>query len=82
VESFAQAVTVSEAVASARGSEADRHSHLDVRGDRIEATLMDREFAAVTTREIELARVITAIDITSIRPFASEPHPFRHDSRP
>lgn len=60
VESFAQAVTVSEAVASACGSDADRHLRLDVRHDRVEVTLMECERAAVTTRDVEFARAITA----------------------
>lgn len=60
VESFAQAVKVSEAVASACGNDADRHLRLDVRHDRVEATLMDRVSASVTSRDVELARAITA----------------------
>jgi len=46
--------------AAACGGDADRHLRLDVRHDRVEATLMDRERAAVTTRDVEVARAITA----------------------
>jgi pterin-4a-carbinolamine dehydratase len=51
--------TVADAVAAC-GNDADRHLRVDVRPDRVVLTLQSFDQAAVTTRDVELARLISA----------------------
>ncbi len=61
VASMAQAVSVATEVVAACGADADAHLRADVRPDRVDLTLMDRALVATTTRDVELARVLTDV---------------------
>ncbi|HTJ67651.1 MAG TPA: VOC family protein [Actinospica sp.] len=60
VGSVAEAVRLAQAAAAACGDDADRHLRMDVRPDRVVLTLQSAEHAAVTGRDVELARAISA----------------------
>jgi hypothetical protein len=59
VTSCAHAAGVAAVIVDACGGDADRHLRLDLRCDRVEATLMDSATAHVTARDVELARAVT-----------------------
>jgi len=59
VTSLAKAVRVAATIAEVSGDDADLHLRLDVRPDRVEATLMDESIAHVTQRDVELAHAIS-----------------------
>ncbi|MEI8408754.1 MULTISPECIES: VOC family protein [unclassified Kribbella] len=61
VGSLAQAIALAADAVAVCGDDADRHLRVDVRPDRAVFTLQSLDCAAVTTRDIELARVISAI---------------------
>jgi 4a-hydroxytetrahydrobiopterin dehydratase len=60
VESATQAARVATAIVDACGDGADEHLRIDLRPDRVEATLMDITIAEVTARDVELAHAITS----------------------
>ncbi|MFE2298597.1 VOC family protein [Streptomyces sp. NPDC059445] len=60
VGSLAQAVGLAADAVGACGDDADRHLQVDVRPDRVVFTLQSADRAAVTTRDVELARQISA----------------------
>jgi 4a-hydroxytetrahydrobiopterin dehydratase len=60
VASSAQAVAVAADAVAACGDEADRHLRIDLRPDRVLLTLQSSEQAAVTGRDVDLARRVTA----------------------
>jgi 4a-hydroxytetrahydrobiopterin dehydratase len=60
VTSSAQAVAVAQAAVSACGDEADGHLRCDLRADRVVLTLQSAPHAAVTDRDVELSRRISA----------------------
>ena len=59
VGSLTEAATVAAVVTAACGEEADRHLRLDLRPDRVDLSLLDREVAWATRRDTELAAAIT-----------------------
>jgi len=59
VTSMAHAAGVAAAIVAACGEDADQHLRLDLRADRVEATLMDETIANVTPRDVELAHAVT-----------------------
>jgi 4a-hydroxytetrahydrobiopterin dehydratase len=59
VGSLTEAATVAAVVTAACGEDADRHLRLDLRPDRVDLSLMDREAAWATRRDTELAAAIT-----------------------
>ncbi|HVX44707.1 MAG TPA: VOC family protein [Mycobacteriales bacterium] len=59
-DSFADALGVARDAAVATGAEADGHLRLDVRPDGVDLTLQSVAVAAVTDRDVQLARRITA----------------------
>ncbi len=61
VPSLAEAAHVVAAVASAAGTAADQSLRADVRGDRVVLTVHSAATRQVTTREIDLARRISAL---------------------
>ncbi|MEP7020063.1 MAG: VOC family protein [Pseudonocardiales bacterium] len=60
VTSFDQALQRSAAAVSACGAAADAHLRLDLRPDRVELSLQTRATGALTGRDVELARAVTA----------------------
>ncbi|NEA37504.1 VOC family protein [Streptomyces sp. SID13031] len=60
VRSLARAVGLAADAVAVCGDEADGHLRVDVRADRVVFTLQSVEHAAVTTRDVELARKISA----------------------
>jgi 4a-hydroxytetrahydrobiopterin dehydratase len=60
VTSLGQAASVAAVACAAGGEHADRHLRVDLRPDRVELSLMDREVAWATRRDTELAADITA----------------------
>lgn len=60
VESMAQAVTVVGCAVAAAGEDADEHLRIDVRPDRVVATLQTFATGEVTARDAWLAREISA----------------------
>ncbi|MFG2823281.1 VOC family protein [Kitasatospora sp. NPDC048365] len=60
VGSLAQAIDVAAKAATVCGSDADRHLSVDARPHRVVLTLQSVDHAAVTTRDVELARLISA----------------------
>jgi 4a-hydroxytetrahydrobiopterin dehydratase len=60
VGSLGRAAEVAAAVVAACGERADRHLRVDLRPDRVELSLQDRRVAALTARDTELAREVTA----------------------
>ena len=59
VGSLTEAATVAAVVTAACGEDADRHLRLDLRPDRVDLALLDREVASATRRDTELAAAIT-----------------------
>jgi 4a-hydroxytetrahydrobiopterin dehydratase len=59
VSSLGQAAAVAAMAAAACGPDADGHLRLDLRPDRVELSLQDRAADEVTSRDAELAEVIT-----------------------
>jgi 4a-hydroxytetrahydrobiopterin dehydratase len=59
VASLGQAATVAAVAAAACGAEADGHLRLDLRPDRVELSLADRQRPGATRRDTELAAAIT-----------------------
>ncbi|MGW5364941.1 VOC family protein [Actinopolymorpha pittospori] len=60
VESFARSVEVAEWVVEAAGEHADDHLRIDVRRDRVVLMLQTSSVAAVTSRDADVARLISA----------------------
>lgn len=60
VGSLAQAIGVAADAAAVCGDDADRHLRADVRPDRVVLTLQSLDRAAVTDRDVKLARRISA----------------------
>ncbi|MFJ7156332.1 VOC family protein [Streptomyces sp. NPDC101118] len=60
VGSLARAVGVAAQAVAVCGGDADRHLRVDARPARVVLTLQSSDRAAVTTRDVELARRITA----------------------
>jgi 4a-hydroxytetrahydrobiopterin dehydratase len=61
VDSIAQAVSVAAQAVEACGADADAHLRVDVRPDRVDLTLMDNAQVTTTTRDAELAHVLTDV---------------------
>ncbi|MFI5868186.1 VOC family protein [Streptomyces sp. NPDC051546] len=61
VLSMGRAIVVAAKAVSVCGDEADRHLRVDVRPERVVLTLQTADRAAVTARDVELARRITAV---------------------
>jgi 4a-hydroxytetrahydrobiopterin dehydratase len=59
VASLGDASSVAAAAVASCGDEADHHLRVDLRPDRVELSLQTRALAAVTSRDTELARMIT-----------------------
>ena len=59
VGSLTEAVSVAGSVTAACGADADRHLRLDLRPDRVDLFLLDREVAWATGRDTALAAAIT-----------------------
>ncbi|MFD8207627.1 VOC family protein [Streptomyces sp. NPDC059695] len=60
VGSLAQAIGLAADAVAVCGGDADRHLRVDVRPQRVVLTLQSVDHAAVTTRDVELARRISA----------------------
>jgi 4a-hydroxytetrahydrobiopterin dehydratase len=60
VQSLAQGSEVAAAAVAASGQDADGHLRVDMRSDRVELSVQDRTLDAVTGRDTQLARRITA----------------------
>lgn len=60
VGSLAQGIEVAAGAAAACAEHADRHLRADVRPERVVLTLRDRDLAAVTARDADLAHRISA----------------------
>ncbi|MFK8906552.1 VOC family protein [Streptomyces sp. YS-3] len=60
VGTLAQAINLAAEAVAACGDDADRHLRVDVRPDLAVFTLQSLDHAAVTTRDVELARRISA----------------------
>ncbi|MFJ3876832.1 VOC family protein [Streptomyces sp. NPDC090077] len=60
VDSLAGAVALAAEAVAVCGDDADRHLRVDARPERLVLTLQSLDRAAVTTRDTELARLITA----------------------
>ena len=60
VQSLAQAAQVAAGAVAAAGADADQHLRVDLRPSRVVLTLQSLVDATVTTRDIELAGLITA----------------------
>jgi pterin-4a-carbinolamine dehydratase len=60
VGSLAQAVEVASIVAVGCGDDADRHARADIRSERVVLSLQSLDQAALTARDVELARRISA----------------------
>jgi 4a-hydroxytetrahydrobiopterin dehydratase len=60
VGSLAQAVEVASIVAVGCGDDADRHVRADIRSERVVLALQSLDQAALTARDVELARRISA----------------------
>lgn len=60
VQSLAQGSEVAAAAVAAGGQDADGHLRVDMRPDRVELSVQDRTLDAVTGRDTQLARRITA----------------------
>ncbi|MGY5009478.1 VOC family protein [Streptomyces sp. 900105755] len=65
VRTLAQAISVAADAVTVCGEDADRHLRVDVRPDLAVFTLQSSEHAAVTDRDAELARLISAAAGTS-----------------
>src|SRR6185437_4250012 len=61
VQSLTQAAQVTADAVAACGLDADQHLRADLRPGRVVLTLQSLDEATVTTRDIELANVITAV---------------------
>jgi 4a-hydroxytetrahydrobiopterin dehydratase len=59
VSSLGQAASVAAVASAACGEHADGHLRIDLRPDRVELSLMDRQVAWATRRDTELAAAIT-----------------------
>jgi 4a-hydroxytetrahydrobiopterin dehydratase len=59
VDSLGQAATVAAVATAACGELADQHLRLDLRPDRVELSLVDRNGTSATGRDAELATAIT-----------------------
>jgi 4a-hydroxytetrahydrobiopterin dehydratase len=60
VPGYPAALDVASIATRTCGSDAERHLGLDVRADRVELELIDRDVADVTSRDADLAGAITA----------------------
>ncbi|MEV0444589.1 VOC family protein [Streptomyces spectabilis] len=60
VGTLAQAISLAADAVAVCGDDADRHLRIDVRPDRAVLTLQSSDRATVTTRDVELARRISA----------------------
>ncbi|PKV89883.1 VOC family protein [Streptomyces sp. TLI_146] len=60
VGTLAQAISLAADAVAVCGDDADRHLRIDVRADRVVFTLQSLDHAAVTARDVELARRISA----------------------
>ncbi|MFC1413078.1 VOC family protein [Streptacidiphilus sp. N1-12] len=60
VGSLARAAEVAARAVAACGADADRHLRVDLRPDRVVLTLQSLDQAALTARDIELARLLSA----------------------
>ncbi|EDY59999.1 MULTISPECIES: VOC family protein [Streptomyces] len=60
VGTSAQAISLAADAVAVCGDDADRHLRIDVRPDRVVFTLQSLDHATVTTRDVELARRISA----------------------
>jgi 4a-hydroxytetrahydrobiopterin dehydratase len=60
VTSLGRAASIAAVASAACGEHADRHLRIDLRPDRVELSLMDREVGWATRRDTELAAAITA----------------------
>ncbi len=60
VGTLAEAISLAADAAAACGDDADRHLRVDVRADMAFLTLQSLDHAAVTTRDVELARRISS----------------------
>ncbi|MFI8931505.1 VOC family protein [Streptomyces sp. NPDC053474] len=60
VGTLAQAISLAADAVAVCGDDADRHLHVDARPDLAVFTLQSSDHAAVTTRDVELARRISA----------------------
>jgi 4a-hydroxytetrahydrobiopterin dehydratase len=60
VRTLTQAAQLTAKAIAACGADADAHLHADLRPDRVVFTLQSLDHAKVTTRDIELANLITA----------------------
>jgi 4a-hydroxytetrahydrobiopterin dehydratase len=65
VQSIAEAARVTARAAAACGTDADQHLRADLRPERVVFTLQSLDEATVTTRDIELANVITTAVVES-----------------
>jgi 4a-hydroxytetrahydrobiopterin dehydratase len=65
VQSLAEAARVTASAVAACGADADRHLRADLRPERVVFTLQSLDEATVTTRDIELAKVITTTVVES-----------------
>ncbi|GGV30883.1 VOC family protein [Streptomyces spectabilis] len=65
VGTLAQAISLAADAVAVCGDDADRHLRVDVRADRAVFTLQSLDHATVTTRDVELARRISATVGTS-----------------
>ncbi|MFF1724129.1 4a-hydroxytetrahydrobiopterin dehydratase [Streptomyces sviceus] len=65
VGTSAQAISLAADAVAVCGDDADRHLRIDVRPDRVVFTLQSLDHATVTTRDVELARRISATAGTS-----------------
>jgi 4a-hydroxytetrahydrobiopterin dehydratase len=61
VGSLAQAASVAAVASAACGEHADGHLRIDLRPDRVELSLMDRQVGWATRRDTELAGAISAV---------------------
>lgn len=60
VQDLSSAAAVAAAMVEAAGGDGDGHLRIDLRPDRVELSLQDRHQAAVTVRDVELARRLSA----------------------
>ena len=60
MSSLADAARVAAVAVAACGARADDHLRLDLRPDRVELSVQTRPVGAVTERDVELARAVTA----------------------
>jgi 4a-hydroxytetrahydrobiopterin dehydratase len=72
VSSLGQATTVAAAAIEACGEDADGHLRVDLRPDRVELSLGDRQSSRATVKDVELAAAITAV-LTAIDAVVAPP---------